>query len=54
MGGLGGCLLGPVVEIWEIGVMGRWPWVFLGIECLRNSTGRFKVKWTSRSSGGFE
>ena len=33
-----------VVEIGGIGVMGWWPWVSLGIECLRNASGGFKVK----------
>ena len=41
-----GCMLVLVVEVWEIGVMGWWLWVFLGIEYLRNASGGFKVKWT--------
>ena len=43
-----GCMLVLVVETWKIGVMGRWPWVFLGIEYLRNTSGGFKGKWASK------
>ena len=36
---IGGILV-PVVEIWEIGLMGWWPRVFLEIEYARNSRWR--------------